>query len=196
MHNVPQVGSALTIAPICTWHNRATTQWPNCMISCCGVLVYKTKLSKIQPSNGFSSEPDEVGQKSLKTQASSNNLQGVVDCRVSEAVMSTMAPDRSAELYCWMEQGQGGYLQCCCSSTQPDPANHLMSVTLMHHVSFLRSDSRCQRYVSNLSDVTSRYLGLEQKDRVLLLWLTFSSGFAFLVVEVEDCQHHFCSAEP
>jgi len=55
---------------------------------------------------------------------------------------------------------------------QPEPVSHLRSATC--DVSFLRSDSRCQRYVSGLSNVTLRYLGSEQKGRVWLLYLTFS----------------------
>jgi len=47
---------------------------------------------------------------------------------------------------------------------QPETANRLRSAT--RDVSFLRSDSRCQRYVSDLSNVTPRYLGSEQKGRV------------------------------
>jgi len=50
---------------------------------------------------------------------------------------------------------------------QPEPANRLRSAT--RDVSFLRSDSRCRRYVSDLSNVTPRYLGSEQKSRVSLL---------------------------
>jgi len=38
----------------------------------------------------------------------------------------------------------------------PEPASHLKSTT--HDVSFLRSDSRCQQYMSDLSNVTTRYL--------------------------------------
>ena len=53
---------------------------------------------------------------------------------------------------------------------QPEPANRLKSVT--RDVSFLQSDSRCRRYASDLSNVTPRYLGSEQKGRVSLLRLT------------------------
>jgi len=42
----------------------------------------------------------------------------------------------------------------------------------MRDVSLLRSDLRCQRYVSDLSNVILRYLGLEQKSRVALLYMT------------------------
>jgi len=61
---------------------------------------------------------------------------------------------------------------------QLEPASHLRSVT--RDVSFLRSDSRCRQYVSDLSNVTPRYLGSEQKGRVSLLKLTFNSRLASL----------------
>ena len=47
---------------------------------------------------------------------------------------------------------------------QPEPASRLSSAT--RDVSFLRSDSRCRRYVSDLSNVTTRYLGSVQKGSV------------------------------
>ena len=63
---------------------------------------------------------------------------------------------------------------------QPETANRLRSAT--RDVSFLRSDSRCRRYVSDLSNVTPTYLGWEQKGRVSLLKLTFSSRLASLLL--------------
>jgi len=51
------------------------------------------------------------------------------------------------------------------SAPQPEPTSCLRSAT--RDVSFLRSDSWCRRYVSDLSNVTPRYLGSEQKGRVL-----------------------------
>ena len=63
---------------------------------------------------------------------------------------------------------------------QPEPASRLRSAT--HHVSFLRSYSRCRRYVSDLYNVTPRYLGSEQKGRVSLLKLIFSSRLASLLL--------------
>ena len=62
----------------------------------------------------------------------------------------------------------------------PEPASRLRSTT--RDVSFLRSDSRCRRYVSDLSNVTARYLGSEQKGRISLLKLTFSSRLASLLL--------------
>ena len=59
---------------------------------------------------------------------------------------------------------------------QPEPASRLRSAT--RDVNFLRNDSRCRRYASDLSNVSPRYLGWEQKVSVLLLWLTFSSRLA------------------
>jgi len=49
---------------------------------------------------------------------------------------------------------------------QPETASHLRSAA--RNVSFIRSDSRCWWYVSDLSNVTPRYLGSEQKGRVSL----------------------------
>jgi len=65
------------------------------------------------------------------------------------------------------------------AAPQPEPASRLRSVT--RDVSFLRSDSRCWRYVSDLSNVTPRYLGSDQKGRVSLLYLTLSSRLASLL---------------
>jgi len=75
---------------------------------------------------------------------------------------------------------------------QPEPASRLRSVT--REVSFLRSDSRCRRYMSDLSNVTPRYLGSEQKGRISLLYLTLSSRLASFV-KMEGCQRRFYSAE-
>jgi len=63
---------------------------------------------------------------------------------------------------------------------QPEPASRLRSAT--RDVNFLRSVSRCRRYVSDLSNVTPRYLGSEQKGRVSLLKLKFSSRLASLLL--------------
>jgi len=63
---------------------------------------------------------------------------------------------------------------------QPEPASRLRSATC--DVSFLRSDSRCLQYVSDLSNVTPRHLGSEQKGRVLLLKMTSISRLASLLL--------------
>ena len=65
-------------------------------------------------------------------------------------------------------------LQC----PSPESASHLKSTT--RDVNFLRSDSRCRRCVS--ANVIPRYLGPEQKYMVSLLWLTFSSRLASLLL--------------
>jgi len=152
-------------------------------------------------------------------QASSHNLQGVVDGRVNEASMSTAVPDRSAVLCDWVHQvvpsPRGNfwglsppnkapspqietwnsikqlrfcqYLECQAPRTKPpcrnaklsywkhsgdgsgtmarvavrnvvapapqsEPESGLKSAT--RNVTFLRSDSRCGQYVSDLSSVT------------------------------------------
>jgi len=58
---------------------------------------------------------------------------------------------------------------------QPEPAGRLRCAA--RDVSFLRSDSRCRRYVSDLSNVTLRYLGSEQQGRVDLKLM-----FSFLLL--------------
>jgi len=63
---------------------------------------------------------------------------------------------------------------------QLEPASRLKSAT--RDVSFLRSYSRCRRNVtSDLSNVTTRYLGSEQNGRISLLYLTFSSRLTSLL---------------
>jgi len=66
------------------------------------------------------------------------------------------------------------------TAPQPEPASRFKSA--MRDINFLRSDSRCRRYVSDLSNVTPRHMGSEQKSRVSLLWLTFSSHLASLLL--------------
>ena len=50
---------------------------------------------------------------------------------------------------------------------QPEPASRHRSAT--RNVSFLQSDLRCRRYVSDLSNVTPRYLGSASEGRSKLL---------------------------
>ena len=64
---------------------------------------------------------------------------------------------------------------------QPEPASRLRSAT--RRVSFLRNDSRCRRCMSDLSNVTPRYLGSDQKGRVSFK-LTFSSRLASLLLRL------------
>ena len=101
--------------------------------------------------------------------------------------VSTRAPDRSA-LLCLLS---GPVLRWLFATLfpQPEPASRLKSAT--RDVNFLRSDSRCRRYASDLSEVFG--LGAEGQDFVVVVdfWLTFS----FLVVKVKGCRHHFSSAE-
>jgi len=63
---------------------------------------------------------------------------------------------------------------------------------------------RCQRYVTVLSNIPLRYVGSEQKGRVLLFWLTFSSCLSFLLLRwrLQHCFYsnelnlHFCRYSP
>ena len=73
---------------------------------------------------------------------------------------------------------------------QPEPASRLRSAT--RDVSFLRSDSRCRRYVSHLSNVTQRN-GAEGQG--FFVEVDFQLTLSFLVVEMEDCRHRFRGAE-
>ena len=61
---------------------------------------------------------------------------------------------------------------------QPETASHLKSATC--DVSFLRSASRWRRYASDLSNVTPRSLGSEQKRMASSLKFTFSSRWTSL----------------
>ena len=80
--------------------------------------------------------------------------------------MITAAPDRHPVLCCWMYQASVPIHRVVVPAPQSQPASHLRSTT--RDVSFLRSDSRCRRCVSDLSNVTPRYVGSAQKDRVSL----------------------------
>jgi len=61
----------------------------------------------------------------------------------------------------------------------------------MRDVSFLPSDSRCQQYVSDLSNVTSKL----REGQGFVGEIDFHLTFSFLVFKVEGCLHHSCSAE-
>jgi len=62
----------------------------------------------------------------------------------------------------------------------PEPASRLRNAA--RDVRFLQSNSRCRRYVNDLSNVTPRYLGSEQKGKVSLLYLTLSSRLSSLLL--------------
>jgi len=88
-------------------------------------------------------------------------------------------------------------------ATQLEPASRLRSAT--RDVSFLRSDSRCRAIggmratcATLLRGISARYsevflLGAEGQGFVVVF--DFKLTFSFLVVEVEGCRHHLCSAE-
>jgi len=65
---------------------------------------------------------------------------------------------------------------------QPEPASRLRSAT--RDVSFLRSDSRCRRYVSDL-----------RRKQGFVVEVDFQLTFGFLVGEMEDCRHRFRGVE-
>jgi len=98
-----------------------------------------------------------------KTQAPSHNSQGFVYGRVNESGASTAAPDRSVVQYSAVEWTRAKVVirSVVAPAPQPEPANRLKSAKC--DVNFLQSDSRCRQYVRALSNVTSRYVGSEQK---------------------------------
>jgi len=85
-----------------------------------------------------------------RTQGSSQNSQGVVDGGVNNAGVSTVAPDGSAQAICSSQQAASG-VRCVMLA----PCEMTQGV-----------GNTC---VSDLSKVTPRYLGSEQKGRVSLL---------------------------
>jgi len=94
--------------------------------------------------------------------------------------MGTVVPDGSAVLCSCTRVRVAVHRVLAPPAPQPEPASQLRRAA--RDISFLRSDWRCQRYVSDLSNVTPRYLGSEQKGRVSLLKLTFISRLAFFLL--------------
>jgi len=78
-------------------------------------------------------------------------------------------------------RARGAVRNAVAPAPQPEPANRHKSAK--RDVSFLRSDSKRRRYVSDLRNVIPRYLVSDQKDRVSLLKLTFSSCLASLLLK-------------
>ena len=76
---------------------------------------------------------------------------------------------------------------------QAESASHLKSAT--RDVSFLRSDSWCRRYVSDLSKHNSDKCRLGAKGYGFVVVVDFQLTFCFFVVEVEDSQRCFYSTE-
>ena len=104
-----------------------------------------------------------------RTQAPSQNWQGVVDDKINEAGLRATAPGRSAVASSAVEwtRARVAIRNVVAPAPQPEPASRLRSAT--RDVSFLRSDSKCRRYVSVLFNFIPRYLGLRQKGRISLL---------------------------
>jgi len=114
------------------------------------------------------------------TQASNHNLQGVVGGGVNETGMSTAAPNRSAVFCSRMDQGSGGCSQRCCSSTPARASKPLQECDAWCQLlaKWLKVSAIRERPVQRYSEV----LGSEQKGRVSLLKLTFSSRLASLLL--------------
>jgi len=90
--------------------------------------------------------------------------------------VSTAAPGRSAIL-CYWYRAKVAARNVVAPARASKPLQSAMRV-----VSFLQSGSMYRRYVSVLSNVTPQFLGSEQKGRVLLLKLTFSSRSVSLLL--------------
>jgi len=67
---------------------------------------------------------------------------------------------------------------------QPEPTSRLRSAT--RDVSFLRSDLRCRRYVSELFNVTDVF-GLGAEEHGFVVEVEFHLSFKFHAVKVEGC---------
>jgi len=105
------------------------------------------------------------------------------------ARMITAARNRSAVLCSRWTRDRVAVRNFVAPSPQPEPASRLRSAT--RDVSFLRSDLRCRRYVSYLSNVTPKYLGSEQKGRVSLLKLNFISRLVSLLLRWKTAETGF-----
>jgi len=104
-----------------------------------------------------------------RTQASNLTSQGLVGGRANEASVSTPAPEHST-----LRLNVPGLrlLFATLLLQHISQSQQATSRIATHDVNFLQSNSRCRRYVSDLSNVTPRYVGSEHKGRVSLLWLT------------------------
>jgi len=96
--------------------------------------------------------------------------------------------------YFAVERTRTGVAVCRVVAPAPqlEPTSHLRSVT--RDIRLVWSGSRCRRYMSDLSNVTPRYLGFKQKGKIPLLKLTFSSTLASLLL-AGNLATPFCSAE-
>ena len=117
-----------------------------------------------------------------RTQASGHKSQGVVGGSVNEVGISIAAPDWTPVACCWMDQGSGGCSQRCCfsvpvrASKPPQECNSWWQLFVKWlKMSAIRGCS-AQRY-SKVAFVDS-----EKKGSVSLLWLTFSSRLASLLL--------------
>ena len=103
--------------------------------------------------------------------------------------MGTVVPDGSTILCSCTRVRVAVHRVLAPPAPQLGPASRLRSAT--RDISFLRSDSRYRRYVSDLPNVTPRFLGSEQKGWVSLLYLILSSRLASLLLRRKDCDTVF-----
>jgi len=76
---------------------------------------------------------------------------------------------------------------------QPEPASCHRSAT--RDVSFSQSEVRCQKIRKQPVQRYSEVFELGAKGQGFVIEVDFHLTFSFLVVNVEGCRHHFCSAE-
>jgi len=163
-------------------HAQASAEWDRCPDS----MAWRARDSTCalqRSSVGWMPARNQKIVRWCRTQAPSHHSQGVVGGRLNEAGVSTAAPDRSVvQQYFAVEwtRAKVALRNVVAPAPQPEPANRLKSAK--RDVNVLRSDSRCRWYVIALSNVTPRYVGSEQKGRVSLLWLTFSSRLVSLLL--------------
>ena len=136
----------------------------------CGSSV--TKLSRLEDCKG-------------RMQTSSHSLQGLIDGKVNEVVVSTMAPSRSAVLFCWMDQGSGDCLNVA-------PASCLKCATC--DVSFCDVTQIVGDTWATCPACYSDIFGHEAKGRVWH-WSYFQLMFSFLVEMVASVLLRWKSAD-
>ena len=83
-----------------------------------------------------------------------SQAQNIVDRLVNEAHVSTLTPNGSTVFCSRVDQGQGSMRIVLPPAYQLDPVRRLKRP--MRFVNFLCSDSRCRRYVSDLSSLAPR----------------------------------------
>ena len=116
-----------------------------------------------------------------RKQASSHNSQGVVKAGSIRQVRALQHQTGAQCSAFECTSARVAVRNVVAPALQPEPASRLRSAT--RDASNLHSDAGCRRYVSDLSNVTPRYLGSEQKGRLSLTKLILSSRLASLLLK-------------